>query len=59
MPVPVIGISTLPTEMTSCEETEEKSPLFTLAIDCETGEEGFSRPLFRFASSKASVAACS
>ena len=57
MSVPKMGISTLPTEMISCEETEEKSTLFTLVVDCEIGEEGFSKPLLRFASSKVSVAA--
>ena len=60
MAVPVMGTSTLPTEMISCEdETEEKSTLFTLAIDFEIGEEGFFEPSLYFTSFKASIVACS
>ena len=59
MPVPVIGISTLPTEMTSCEETEEKSTLFTLGVDGETDEESCCKPSLRFTSVNASDMACS
>ena len=59
MVVPVMGTSTLPTEMISCEyKTEGKSTLFTSAIDFEIGEEGFSKPSLCFTSSKASIAAC-
>ena len=40
MPVPVMGISTLPIEMISCEdETKEKPTLFTSTVDFETCEE--------------------
>ena len=60
MLVPVMGISTLPTEMISCEdETEEKSTLFISIVDFEIGEEGFSEPSLCFTSSKAFFVACS
>ena len=60
MSVPVMCISTLPTEIISCEyEIEEKSTLFTSVVDFEIGEMGFSEPSLHLTYSKASIVACS
>jgi len=59
MPVLVMGISTLPTEIILGEGTEEKSTLFTLRVDCETDEESCCKPLLRFTFVNASDMACS